>query len=265
MTSTIARSAVILLAAVVFAQGVFAEEKQPEKKYGYKDTPMLPDSRWHVHDPDRPQAAMVEPGKSPGDAPADAIILFDGTDLSAWEGGTDEAVADGAVNMLKTNGLRTKQAFGDCQLHIEWRVPSERDGNDMNWGNSGIFLQGRYELQVIESRETKIYADGISGAIYGQTPPMANPSRKPGEWETYDVIFTAPRFDVDKLAAPARMTVLWNGVLVQYDTKVLGDTLHKTFPTYRSTNEKGPITLQKHGSAVEYRNIWIRPLDLRSE
>ncbi len=234
-----------------------------EEKYGYDDTPMLPGSPWRVHDRNRPQPEMITPGQAPGEPPSDAIVLFDGKDLSQWEGAGGEAIEDGAINVLKTKGLATKRAFGDCQLHLEWATPEKADGSPMNWGNSGIFFQGQYELQIIESHDIRIYADGIAGAIYGQFPPLVNPTRKPGQWQSFDVVFTAPRLEGEKVVAPARMTVLWNGVLVQYHQEVLGSTLHKTFPTYRSPAATGPLVIQQHNSAVRLRNIWIRPLDLK--
>lgn len=251
----------ILLAIIclTFALPAFAEEKP-----GYDDTPMLPDSQWRVHDKNRPQAPVVKPGAKPGDPPSDAIILFDGKDISQWEGLTADAIEDGAINVVKTKGLTTKQEFGDCQLHIEWATPAEADGNAMNWGNSGIFFHGLYELQIIESKACHIYADGIAGAIYGQFPPLANPSRQPGQWQTFDAVFVAPKFDGDKLVEPARMTVFWNGVLVQYHQEILGATMHKMFPKYDTKIETGPLVIQQHHSAVRLRNIWIRPLDLEA-
>ncbi len=233
-----------------------------EEKPGYDDTPLLPDSPWRVHDRNRPQPPIVQPAPEPGGPPADAIVLFDGRDVSQWEGLTAEAIENGAINVVKTAGLTTKKEFGDCQLHIEWATPGQADGNAMNWGNSGVFFQGLYELQIIESKACHIYADGIAGAIYGQFPPLANPSRGPGQWQTFDAVFLAPRFDAERLVEPARMTVFWNGVLVQYHQKVLGATQHKMFPEYKSKQATGPLVIQQHHSAVRLRNIWIRPLDL---
>ncbi len=253
--STFASVALLLCAACSVA--AFAEEKP-----GYDDTPMLPDSPWRVHDRNRPQAPIVEPGGEPGAPPSDAIVLFDGKDLSQWKGLTPDAIEDGAINVVKTQGLTTKKEFGDCQLHIEWATPAKADGNSMNWGNSGVFFQGLYELQIIESKACRIYADGIAGAVYGQFPPLVNPSRGPGEWQTFDAVFTAPKFDGDKLVAPARMTVFWNGVLVQYHQRIYGPTQHKMFPEYKSNQTTGPLVIQQHHSAVRLRNIWIRPLEL---
>ena len=189
-------------------------------------------------------------------------MLFDGKDLSQWEGGNAAGVEGGCINILKAGQISTKRKFGDCQFHVEWATPAKPDGDAMNWGNSGVFFLGKYELQIIESHDSKIYADGIAGAIYGQTPPLVNAARKPGEWQTYDVIFRAPRFQGDKLAKPAYFTVFWNGVLVQDHTASLGTTKHREVATYDSRQTTGPIMLQQHGSAVQFRNIWVRPLTL---
>jgi hypothetical protein len=189
--------------ALLLACVAWASTPADEEKPGYDDTPMLPESQWRVHDKNRPQAPIVEPGAKPGDPPGDAIVLFDGHDVSQWEGLTADAIEDGAINVVKTAGLSTKQKFGDCQLHIEWATPAEDDGGPMNWGNSGVFFHGLYELQIIESKACHIYADGIAGAIYGQFPPLANPSRGPGEWQTFDAVFLAPKFAGEKLVEPA--------------------------------------------------------------
>lgn len=236
-----------------------------EEKPGYDDTPLLPESQWRVHDRNRPQPPTVEPGLEPGAPPADAIVLFDGHDLSQWEGLAADAIEDGAINVVKTKGLTTKRQFGDCQLHIEWATPAQADGTSMNWGNSGVFFQGLYELQIIESKACHIYADGIAGAIYGQFPPLVNASRGPGQWQSFDAVFLAPKFDGEKLVEPARMTVFWNGVLVQYHQKIFGETQHKTFPEYKSRPATGPLVIQQHNSAVRVRNIWIRPLELTED
>ena len=229
--------------------------------------PLLPNSKWRVNDRSRPQPPKVAPGKSPGAPPVDAVVLFDGKDFSQWEKAyaADDAkeidpkiIEDGAFDILKTGWTRTKRHFGNCQLHIEWATPEKADGN--NFGNSGIFFLGNYELQILESHDSKMYADGMAGAIYGQTPPLVNAARKPGQWQTFDVVFTAPRFDGEKLLSPAYITVLWNGVLVQNHTEVMGSTRWETFPSYRSFESTGPLVLQPHGSAVRFRNIWIRPL-----
>jgi len=215
---------------------------------------------------------MVAPGDAPNGPstpPSDALVLFDGKDLSQWDGldgkgavrpAAPKGLEQGCINILKTGWLQTKKRFGDCQLHIEWATPEKPDGNNHNWGNSGVFFMGKYELQIIESHDSKIYADGLAGAIYGQTPPLVNASRRPGQWQSFDAVFTAPRFDGEKLVASAYLTVFWNGVLVQNHTEIMGSTQHLTYPTYDSHDTTGPIRLQQHASAVRFRNIWVRPL-----
>ncbi len=252
-----AAALLVLAAAVVAARPCSAEEA-----FGYTDTPMLPNSQWRVHDKMRPQPPMVAPGRQAGDPPADAIILFDGKDLSQWVGGNPRGVERGVIDISRTGQISTRRNFGDCQLHVEWATPAKDDGGPMNWGNSGVFFLDRYELQIIESHDSRIYADGIAGAIYGQTPPLVNASRKPGQWQTYDVVFTAPRFAGDKLVRPAYFTAFWNGVLVQCHKAALGPTRHRALATYDSRVTSGPITLQFHNSAVRFRNIWVRPLKL---
>jgi hypothetical protein len=242
------------------------QKSRGEDGLGYTDTPRLPNSLWRVHDRNRPQPPMVVPGagavEKPAAPPADAIVLFNGKDLSQWEGGNAQGIEDGCINILKTGQIETKKRFGDCQLHVEWATPAKPDGNAMNWGNSGVLLLGKYELQIIESHDSKIYADGIAGAVYGQTPPLVNASRKAGEWQTYDIVFNAPRFHGDTLDKPAYFTVFWNGVLVQNHTASLGPMKHRVVATYDSLETVGPIVLQQHGSAVRFRNIWVRDLIL---
>jgi hypothetical protein len=227
---------------------------------GYDDTPQLQNSKWRVHDRQRPQPPKVAPGNKPGAPPADAVILFDGKDLSQWEGGEASGVEEGMINIRKTGEIKTKQRFGDCQLHVEWATPARQDGPVGDWGNSGVYMLGLYEIQVIESHDATVYADGAAASVYGQTPPAVNAARKAGEWQSYDIAFTAPRFDGDKLVSPAYVTLFWNGVLVQNHTPILGPTVHAALTNYDTTRETtGPVLLQMHNSAVRYRNIWIRP------
>lgn len=253
-------------AALVFAaEPKAAKPGKVQQEFGYDDTPFLPNSPWRVHDRKRPQPPMVQPGSAGLDPraatpPADALVLFDGKDLSQWEGAKPEGLENGTINILKTGQIQTKKHFGDCQLHVEWATPAKDDGGPMNWGNSGVLFFGEYELQIIESHDSRIYADGIAGSIYGQYPPLVNASRKPGEWQCYDVVFTAPKFDGDKLVKPAYFTVFWNGVLVQDHKASLGPVKHRALATYDSKKTTGPIQLQQHGSAVRFRNIWVRPL-----
>ncbi len=252
------------LSLVVFAlfcvSSLFAAEDAP----GYTDTPLIPGSKWKVHDQARPQPPKVAPGT--GDLgqtpPSDAVVLFDGTNLDCWKG--DDAkkrsgIKDGAFDILATDQLTTVGDFGDCQLHVEWKTPTEPQDR-MNWGNSGVLIFGCIEIQVIESHHSFIYADGNAGALYGQYPPLVNPARKPGEWQSFDIAFTAPKIENGKQVQPAYVTVFYNGVLVQNHREVLGKVAHRDVPAPMDI-EKGPIVLQQHGSAVQYRNIWIRPID----
>jgi hypothetical protein len=252
--------AVALLAAVAWSP------RPQDPAPGYRDTPRLPDG-WRVHDADRPRPAAVDPGpaREPAAPPADAIVLFDGTSLDAWRSGKGAAawtVADGAMQVNGTGNLETKEHFGDCQLHVEWCAPAPAKGDGQHRGNSGVFFFGRYEVQVLDSFENPTYADGQAGALYGQKPPLVNASRRPGEWQTFDILFRAPRFADGKLTAPARATVIHNGVVVQLDEELLGQTAHRAVAKYAPHGERGPIALQDHGDAVRFRNVWVRPLQL---
>lgn len=244
----------------------------PSKKIGYRDTPMLPGSPWHVHDSERPQPPAVTPGSTIPTPPAarppsDAVVLFDGRDVSQWQGVKDGLaqwkIESGFMEVLPTSGdIQTRTWFGDCQLHVEWATPDPPRGDIMNRGNSGIFLFGLYEVQVFESypEQGGIYADGQAGAVYGQYPPLVNACRKPGEWQAFDILFTAPRFQGDQLVTPAFLTLIHNGVLVQHHTALLGPTGHRTLPKYVPHGPRGPVRLQAHGNPVRFRNIWIRDL-----
>jgi hypothetical protein len=211
-----------------------------------------------------PEPIVVVP-EDAGKAPSDAIVLFDGTDLSAWSGRDGEAawiVDGGAVTVLPGSGeMFTKRPFGDVQLHIEWRTPAEVSGEGQGRGNSGVYLMGLYEVQVLDSYNNRTYANGQAGAIYKQHIPLVNASRPPGVWQTYDIVFRAPRFDADgRLSAPAFITVLHNGVLIQNHAELAGPTRYIGMPLYRAHAEKLPLMLQDHGNPVSYRNIWIREL-----
>jgi len=233
---------------------------------GYNDTPILPDSGWHVHDGDRPQPAIVTPGtqESLGGAPSDAVVLFDGSDTSKWIGQDGEVqwtVEDGYMEVTRTGDIKTKDSFGNCQLHIEWASPSEVKGESQGRGNSGVFLMDRYEIQVLDGYDNITYADGITAAIYGQYPPLVNACRKPGEWQTYDIIFIGPRFDGNELIQPAYATIIHNGILVHHHQAVLGPTGHRSLSSYSQPHPpEAPLRLQDHGDLVRYRNIWIRPI-----
>jgi hypothetical protein len=249
----------LLLAALAAAFLTLSQARAQETSVP-KPPPMKPEMTefWE------PQVRVVAPGATPQQAPADAIILFDGKDLSKWKGRDGDAkwqVGDGAMTVVKGTGqISTRQEFEDFQLHIEWRAPAQVVGSSQGRGNSGIFLQGKYELQVLDSYNNRTYANGQAASIYKQTPPLANAMRKPGEWNTYDILYSAPRFKENgTLLSPARVTVLHNGVVVQYNTTIQGATEYIGLPSYKA-HGKGPIVLQDHGNPVSFRNIWIREL-----
>jgi hypothetical protein len=245
---------------------------------GYKDTPMLPGLPYHVHDSDRPRPSVVTPAAQIGGAPSDAIVLFNGKDLSKWtaakradpkSSSTDEPtwkVESGYMEVVPGKGdIATKEQFGDVQLHVEWAAPAVVKGNSQGRGNSGVFLQKRYEVQVLDSFENPTYADGQAGAIYGQWPPLVNASRKPGDWQTYDIVFEAPKFDGEKLMKPAFITVFHNGVLVQLRREAMGPTMNRQLAKYVPQPAEDSLLLQNHGNPVRYRNIWIRRINVASQ
>ena len=245
----------LLAGTAMFGQGV-------NRDLGYDDTPVLPGLPFHVHDPKRPHPAVVTPAAQPGGAPSDAIVLFDGKDLSQWQSAKGAwKIADGYLQVVPGAGdLSTKQKFGDVQLHVEWSTPAEIRGNSQNRGNSGIFLQGRYEVQVLDSYQNPTYADGQAGALYGQWPPLANATRKPGEWQSYDIVFEAPSFDANKMVKPAYATVFLNGVLLHNRKELMGPTVHRALAKYAPQPIEDSLVLQDHQQPVRYRNMWIRRL-----
>ncbi len=214
----------------------------------------------------QPEPRVVTPGKLAAGAPSDAIILLGDKDLSEWKGKDGKQPVwkweDKVLTVSRGAGsITTRRSFGDCQLHIEWRTPAEVKGQGQGRGNSGIFLMGLYELQVLDSYDNRTYSNGQAASIYKQIPPLVNASRKPGEWQSYDIIFTAPRFNKDSsLQSQARITVLHNGVLVQNNAAIWGATQYIGIATNTWHREKEPIVLQDHGDAVSFRNIWIREL-----
>lgn len=204
-----------------------------------------------------PEPPVVTPGEN-GAAPSDAIVLFDGKDLSAFNGGDKWEIKDGYA-VVRGGGLTSKQAFGDCQLHFEFASPEEVKGNGQGRGNSGFYLMGRYEIQVLDSYNNPTYFDGQAASVYKQQPPTVNASRKPGEWQTMDIIFTAPKFDDDgKVTKPAAVTVLHNGIVVHNHFELQGSTSYIEAAKYSKHPDKLPLSIQDHGNPVRYRNIWIR-------
>jgi hypothetical protein len=230
---------------------------------------------WAPNDRSRPVPQVITPGTSSnqdkaGDPPSDAVVLFNGKDLSNWEAlkggpakwkvenGYFEIAPDGNIG---SGDIRTKQVFGDFQLHVEWATPNPPKGTDQDRGNSGIFLHGLYEVQVLDSYNSVTYADGQASAIYGQYPPLVNATRPPGQWQTYDIVFHGARFDASgKLTRPANVTVILNGVLVQDHVNIKGPNSVKLGAPYEPTPEKLPIRIQDHHHPVRYRNLWIREI-----
>lgn len=238
---------------------------------GFTDTPMLPGLPWHVHDPARPHPPVVTPGATLGAPPSDAVVLFDGRDLSQWTqhgtGADRDKLLDpkwplrtGYFESGRSGSLYTRDSFGDVQLHIEWASPSDVMGNSQGRGNSGIYLMGLYEIQVLDSFNNRTYADGQAAAIYGQWPPLANAARKSGEWQAYDIVFEAPRFDGGKLVKPAFQTVFWNGVVVHNRKEVIGATIYRNVASYAPHAAELPLMIQDHENPVKFRNIWVRRL-----
>lgn len=241
-----------------------------QKNIGYDDTPVIPGGQYKVHDGSRLQPRVITPGtesspEGPGAAPSDAIILFDGKDASKWKGKGGGAfgwkVENGYIEVTPGSGdIRTVEEFGDCQLHLEWAAPVVVKGASQGRGNSGVFLMGLYEIQVLDCFNNPTYADGTTGGIYGQYPPLVNACRKPGEWQTYDIIWSCPRFEGETRVKAPSVTVLLNGVVIHHHTEIQGPTQHRNLATAKAHPETGPLSLQDHGDLVRYRNIWYRPL-----
>jgi hypothetical protein len=230
------------------------------------------DHYWKIHDVSRPKPPVVTPGNpgtqtQAGNAPSDAIVLFGGKDLSGWVKTDGEPatwkVENGYMEVSKDGGtIRTRQGFGDCQLHVEWSIPASMEAKGQGGGNSGVYLMGLYEVQVLNSYQNVTYADGQAGALYGQFPPAVNSSLPPGQWQTYDIIFHRPHFDKNGgLLQPAYITVLHNGVLIHNHVALSGPTEWQEQPPYKAHPDKLPIMLQDHGDPVRFRNIWIRDLE----
>lgn len=223
---------------------------------------------WPVHSEDRPRPPAVDPGPAgpPAPPPSDAVVLLDGTSLAEWEraGGGEPGwrIGDGYIEVVGGSGsIVTRRAFGDVQLHVEWAAPSPPSGEGQNRGNSGVFLMGMYEVQILDSHENDTYPDGQNAALYGQEPPLVNASRPPGEWQTFDIVFRRPHFGEDgEVTRPARVTVFHNGVLVHDGAAFHGRTVHGRPAEYEPHGDAGPIMLQDHGDPVRFRTIWVREL-----
>lgn len=201
---------------------------------------------------------VIDPGETNHSPPSDATVLFDGTDMSAWKNAETWTVSDGIV-AVGSKKIESKEEFGDCQLHVEWSAPTPAKGKGQGRGNSGIFLMNRYEIQILDSFDNVTYHDGQAGAIYKQTPPSVNAMRQPGQWNTYDIFWTAPRFDESgSLVSPAYITAVHNGVLILNHFELKGDTPYNRAPKYTAHSPKGPIGIQDHGNPVKFRNIWVR-------
>jgi hypothetical protein len=239
---------------------------------GEEGTPMLPGMPWRVHDGARPRPRVITPGTEstqaqPGLPPSDAIVLFDGKDLSKWTNRRGTTISDpakwkvenGYVEVVPSVGeLLSKEKFGDIQLHIEWASPSVVTGSSQGRGNSGVLFMERYEIQVMDCYNNPTYADGSAGAIYGQWPPLVIPCRKPGEWQTYDIIFEAPKFDGEKVVKPVYFTVFHNGVLLHNHKESMGPMVFRQVAHYTPHEPEVSLMLQAHNNPVRYRNIWVR-------
>lgn len=274
-TSSLSR--ILAAGALACALGAAAQTNQPENIDGFRDTPLIPGTKWHLHDSDRPQPPVVTPGAMFSQnalAPSDAEVLFDGNNLSKWQssrgGEAKWKVTDGYMETgARAGGIRTRDKWADFQLHVEWATPNPAKGTGQARGNSGILINNMYEVQVLDSYQAKTYPDGQAAAIYGQSPPLVNASKPPGEWQTYDIIFESPRWnEKNELTKKAAVTVLHNGVVVQnhYEFSgvtdgITGDVPWKSLSKYTAPHSPEVfIELQDHNNPVRYRNIWIRRL-----
>lgn len=264
-----------LIAASLLAQVPKKNAHQGDDKTGYTDTPLIPGQQWKVHDAARPRPRKVAPGRPLPSAPppSDAEILFDGKDLSKWQmksrageiGEPNWKIENGYLEIVSPKGMRwnliTKAKYGDCQLHVEWMIPKEVNGQGQAGGNSGIEFMSRYEIQVLESTVNQTYADGQAASLYGQWPPLVNASPEKGEWNAYDIFFEAPKFEGEKLVKPAYVTAMHNGVLVHHHREIIGAAAHRRVGVYKPHAAEEPLSLQDHGHPTRYRNIWIRRLN----
>ena len=266
-TKHLSQLSLVSIVSCVAAASSFAAEPQG---LGYKDTTLVPGTQWHIHDGDRLQPRKVTPAATfshTAPAPSDAVVLFDGKNLSRWEldGGKEPKwkVENGYMEVVGgTGSIRTKDKFADFQLHLEFATPSVVKGNSQGRGNSGILLNGVYEIQVLDSYNNPTYPDGQAGALYGQTPPLVNASKPPGEWQSYDILFESPRWDGSgKLLKKANVTVIHNGVVLHHKREYLGTTPHRVQGTYDKPHAPEMyLELQDHGNPMRFRNIWIRSI-----
>jgi hypothetical protein len=236
---------------------------------GYEDTPVIRGQKWKVHDKTRPIPPVVASGATfshGAPPPSDAKILLGGTDLNSWQLDNGKPapwkLIDGFMEVEpKSGSIRTREEFGDCQLHLEFATPILVEGKSQGRGNSGIYFHGKFETQILDSYQNRSYADGQVGALYGQWPPLANPVKGPGEWNSYDIVFEAPRFDASgTLTKPAYLTVFLNGVVLHNRKELNGPTNHRATDVYKAYSGRGPISLQDHGNRTRFRNIWIRKI-----
>lgn len=234
---------------------------------GYSDTPVLPDQKWKVHDIDRPRPRVITPASAPGQPPSDAIVLFNGKDTSAWtfrgRGGKQGQwkVENGYMEIVPGQGTAvSKEKFGDAQFHIEWSAPTTPSGNSQWRANSGVLIMGLYEIQVLDSYNNPTYADGQAGSIYGQWPPLVNATAKPGEWNYYDIIFEAPKWEGGKMTKNPYVTVIHNGAVLHHRKKIIGPMAHRVVAPFKEHEAELPLAFQDHDVPVRYRNIWVRKL-----
>ena len=274
--SDLMNKAILTSLALLLSSPLAMSADDKPNPIGYSDTPIIPGTQWKVHDIDRPRPEAVKPGDKLGDPPADAIILFDGTNTDAFQSKKKDDKGKDTKEMgpcpwkiengeLLVNGgdSWTKQEFASCQFHLEWKSAPETKGTSQKKGNGGIFFMDRYETQILDTDNNPTYADGMTGGIYGQTPPLVNAGKKAGEWQTYDIVFTAPKLENGKVIEPAYLTTFVNGICVQNHTKIMGPTKHKQITDYTGTfPEAAAIRLQDHKNEppIRLRNIWIRPL-----
>jgi len=269
----IAATIAVIATNVALAQNKRTTEVTIGGVAGFQDTPLQPDGKWHVHDPARPQPPIVSPGASFSEnaaPPADAVVLFNGKDLSHWRdkktGGEPAWKIEDGVMISAKGDIQTTDKFADLQLHLEFKEPTPARNEGQGRGNSGVFLMSQYEIQVLDCYNNKTYADGATGGLYGQHPALANACRPPGEWQTYDILFTVPHFGPNgEVTTPAYVTVIQNGVVVQNHQAFRGATSWKSPGKYTPHPEQMPLALQYHNNSVSFRNIWVRPMPAVNE